>query len=266
MKRILIVVDGSANDADSLSCARNMAALTGAQLTVAHALVSNQTLVGFGEFIFAAPESDRSNRNETQARAAFDSVCGDLPGARFLTYNASCDTITAALGHAHDLIMVERLSGEDGPEASNLNAALFNTGRLVFLVPPRATNGPIGRAAIAWNGSAQTARAIKSALPLLQMAQAVVLLTGSGAGQVAVEPLLEYLAAYDLSPSVQGYDSERLTARARGRALIAAASQAGADLLVMGAFGESQAGALAGLGRATRKVVTAALIPVLLQS
>ena len=256
MKRILIVIDGSDNDADSLASAKNFTALTDAQLTVAHARVSNQSLVGFGEFVFAANETDHAKQSEVRARAAFDTVCGDLPGARFMVYDASCDTVTAAIGYAYDLIMVERLSSEDGPEASNLNAALFETGRLVLLVPPRAVNGPIDRAAIAWNGS----------LPILQIARDVVLLTGSGAGEVSVELLLEYLAAYDLAPSVQGYDSDRLTARARGRALIAAANQADADLLVMGAFGEGQAGAIAGLGRATRKIVTAAPMPVLLQS
>jgi nucleotide-binding universal stress UspA family protein len=77
---------------------------------------------------------------------------------------------------------------------------------------------------------------------------------------------LEYLAAYDLSAGVQSYNSQQLTARARGRALIAAAAQCGADLLITGAFGEGRPGVLSGLGRATRKVVTAAPMPVLLQS
>ena len=97
-------------------------------------------------------------------------------------------------------------------------------------------------------------------------AQDVVLLTSSSTGEIAVELLLEYLAVYDLAPSVQVYNSEKLTARARGRALIAAATQAGADHLIMGAFGESQSGAIAGLGRATRKVVTGAPMAVVLQS
>ena len=100
----------------------------------------------------------------------------------------------------------------------------------------------------------------------MRSAAEIVLLQGSGAGEVAVDPLLEYLAAHDLSARVQSYDSQRLTARARGRALIAAATQCGADLLVTGAFGEGRPGILSGLGRATRKVVTAAPMPVLLQS
>jgi nucleotide-binding universal stress UspA family protein len=103
-------------------------------------------------------------------------------------------------------------------------------------------------------------------LPLLQTAKDIVLLQGSGAGAIDMEPLLEYLAAYDLAARVVPYNSERLTARARGRALIAAASDVDATLLVTGAFGEGQRGVLAGLGRATRKIVTAAPFSVLLQS
>ncbi|MBT3535336.1 MAG: universal stress protein [Rhodospirillaceae bacterium] len=265
MKRILIVIDGSENDIDSLTSAKTFAAMTDARLTVAYARVPHHSIMGFGDFVFAGDDSERSAQNEAHAKAAFDQVCGDLTDARFLIYEASGETIISALGHAYDLVLVERLSSEDGPEASNLNAALFETGRPVLLIPPEAGGG-IQRIAIAWNGTAQSSRAIKSAMPLLPAAQDIVLLQGSGAGEVPVELLLEYLAAYDLSASVQGYDSQRLTARARGRALIAAATEAGANLLVTGAFGEGQPGVLSGLGRATRKIVTAAPIPVLLQS
>ena len=205
------------NDADSLASAKNLANLIGAQLTVAFARVLKQSLVGFGEFVASAGEVGRSTQNQARAKSAFDTVSGNFPDARFLIYDASCDTITTAIRYAYDLIIVERLSSDDGPEASNLNAAIFATGRLVMLIPPKAVNGPINRAAIAWNDSAQTARAIKSALPLLQIAQDVVLLTGSGTSEIAVELLLEYLAVYGLAPSVQVYNSEKLTARARGR-------------------------------------------------
>ena len=266
MRRILIVIDGSDNDAESLGSAKNLANLIGAQLTVAFSRVPNQSLFKSGEFVAPSGQIGRSTQNQARAKAAFDAVCGNFPDARFLIYDASCDTITTAIGYAYDLIMVERLSSENGPEASNFNAAIFATGRLVMLIPPKAINGPIKRAAIAWNGSAQIARTVKSALPLLQIAQDIVLLTSSSTGDVAVELLLEYLAAYDLAPSVQVYNSEKLTAHARGRALVAAATQTGADHLIMGAFGKSQSGAIAGLGRATRWIVTTAPIAVVLQS
>ena len=266
MRRILIVIDGSDNDIDSLTAAKIFAELTGAQLSVAYAQTSGRSPVGLGEIVLATSDANRSTQSQAQAQTAFDTVCGDQSNARFLVYNASCDTITTAIGHAYDLIIVERLSNENGPEASNLNAAIFDTGRLVLLIPPNAANKPVEKAAIAWNGSVQTARAIKSSLPLLKTAKKIVLLTGNGMDKVAIDLLVEYLAAYDLKPEVQTYRSDRLTARARGRALIAAANQLGTDYLITGAFGESQAGAIGGLGRATRKIVTAAPMTVLLQS
>jgi nucleotide-binding universal stress UspA family protein len=110
------------------------------------------------------------------------------------------------------------------------------------------------------------ARAIRSAIPLLTPAGRAILLIGTGAGDIRPEPLLDYLASYGIEGAVQSYDSERLTARARGRALIAAALQHGADLLVTGAFGETAAGSILGLGRATRKLATAAPMPVLMQN
>ncbi len=266
MKRIMIVVDGSANDAESLTSARNLALSSGAQLTVAHARIPHHTIMGVGEMAFVGSEGARPDEDQKRAEAAFNEVCGDLPDARFLVYEARSDAIIASLGSAHDLILVERLSAEEGPEADQLNTALFDTGRPVLLIPPMAHGVSAERIAIAWNGTTQNSRAIKSALPLMRTAKDVVLLQGSGAGAIDMAPMLEYLAAHDLAAKVVAYDSERLTARARGRALIAAACEVDATLLVTGAFGEGRRGVLAGLGRATRKIVTAAPFSVLLQS
>ena len=89
MRRILIVIDGSENDSDSLTSAKNLADLIGAQLTVAFAGVPNQSLVGFGEFVASAGGVGRSTQNQARAKAAFDAVCGNFPDARFLIYDAS---------------------------------------------------------------------------------------------------------------------------------------------------------------------------------
>ena len=266
MKRVLIVIDGSANDAESLTSARNIIELTGAQLTVAHGRMPAHTILGAGEMTFVGDNSQRSAEAGSRAEAAFAEICGDVPGARYLNFEASCDSIISALGYAYDLIMVERLSSEDGPEADNLNAALFETGRPVLLIPPRVDGASTERVAVAWNGTMQNSRAIKSALPLLQGAKDIVLLKGSGAGAVDMGPLEEYLATYDLAARVVDYDSERLTARGRGRALITSVLQLDANLLVTGAFGEGRPSVLSGLGRATRKIVTAAPFAVLLQN
>ena len=48
--------------------------------------------------------------------------------------------------------------------------------------------------------------------------------------------------------------------------MLEAARNAGADLLVMGAFGESKITAMLGLGRATEKVVMSSKVPLLVQA
>lgn len=261
MRRVLITIDGSANDRESLASAATVAGMTGAALTVVHPRAAGVRVQGFGEAAYVT-----DGDGETRARAAFDAVCGTLPSARFVTYEAEADAVVAWLGHAHDLVLVERLSREEGPEAETLNAALFDTGRPVLLLPPAPVTAAFRRPVLAWNGTPAASRAIRSALPLLAAPATPAVLIGSGSGKLSPTPLLDYLASYGIAAEVAHYASERLTARARGRALLAAAEDQGADLLIAGAYGEAAAGSVAGLGRATRKLVTAAWIPVLLQS
>jgi nucleotide-binding universal stress UspA family protein len=261
MRRILITIDGSANDRDSLASAATVAGMTGAALTVVHPRPAASRVRGFGETVHIVDDD-----SEAGARAAFDAACGALPDARFATYEAEADAVVAWLGHAHDLVLVERLSREEGPAAEALNAALFDTGRPVLLLPPAPVTAAFRRPVLAWNGTAAASRAIRSALPLLAPPAAPIVLVGSGAGRLNPALLVEYLASHGIAAEVAHYNSERLTARARGRALLAAAEDQGADLLVAGAYGEAADGSVAGLGRATRKLVTAAWVPLLLQS
>lgn len=265
MKSILILIDGSDNDADSLRSALAFAAPLGARLTVLHPRAPSTTLFAFAESVFAADSAVDAEGIEARARAAFDAVCS---GARatFQAFDGDAPHAVEAAGYAHDLIIAERLSSEEGPQAALLNAALFETGRPVLALPPIASVGPPQTVAVAWNGRAQSARALRSSIPLLQAASRTVVLLGSGLDDAPTGLLEAYLADYGVAMEVLHYDSDRLTARARGRALLKALDDAGAEMLVAGAYGESGSSDIAGLGRATQKVVTAASVPVLMQA
>jgi nucleotide-binding universal stress UspA family protein len=263
MRRILILIDGSPGNNESLRTAAMLSALTGAELSVAHASGDVGGVSGLGESLVVVSEMESG---KARAQAAFEQISAQLPNARFKPYRTKSTDLVAWLGPGHDLVLLERVSREEGPRAELLNVALFQTGRPVVLLPPRPATTSIRRPALAWNGTVQSARAIRSALPLLQPAGRAIVVIGTGAGKVRPEPMREYLASYGVATEVHVYDSEHLTARARGRALIAAAVASGADLLVTGAYGESAASSLLGLGRATRKLATAAPMPVLMQS
>jgi hypothetical protein len=60
---------------------------------------------------------------------------------------------------------------------TTVEAALFESGRPVLLVPP-SSPGSIGETiVIAWNGSTETARTVALGMPFLLKAQRVILLT-----------------------------------------------------------------------------------------
>lgn len=253
MKRMLMLIDGSDNDRTSLATAVAAAGTLGAQLTVGYAPAASDNRVV-------------TSNAERHAGEAFDDVCGDLGHAEFHAYDEGAAATLAKAGHGFDLLIIERVSHEQGPEIETLNAALFDTGRPVLLAPPRAPANFVNWAAIAWNGSPQASRAVAAALPMLAQTQGVTLLVGSREIGLSTEHISAYLAAHGIKAELGTFESAGLTARARGRALLAAVRELDADLLVTGAYGESQRNSIFGLGRATQKIATAAPIPVLLHS
>lgn len=121
--------------------------------------------------------------------------------------------------------------------------------------------------ALAWNGSAESLRAMHAALPLLHRARRVVLLDG-GERDLGIESgwnprfdVQSYLRRHAVAIEHQVIATDD---RHAGDALLDAALKAQADLLVMGAFGRPRISEWV-LGGATRKVLADATIPVFLR-
>lgn len=266
MKRLLITIDGSPNDQASLKSAMLLVRRLHAEISVVHTALPPAAYYGFAETT-APLVFDHSGESEAvadRARAAFDAVCADWPGAEWSMTGESGAEAIARLGPLADLVIMERLSREEGPSAAAFNTALFDGAGPVFITPPEPKATFATRPVIAWNGSREAARAVKSAMALLQPAGHVTVLCGDDQDPVDVDGLQKYLDAYGVTAAVEGFSAGQLTARGRARALLEATGALSADLLVMGAYGENAVGVLFGLGRATRKIVTAARIPVLL--
>jgi nucleotide-binding universal stress UspA family protein len=150
----------------------------------------------------------------------------------------------------------------DSPELGGaIETTLVASGRPLLLAP-KVVHSVGERVAVAWNDSAESARALASALPFIEAASAVHVLTAeTWRTQFEVtEDLADYL-------EWRGIVCERRSVEvgdeAVGAALLRAASEAGADLLVMGGYGRSRLRELV-LGGVTRHVLTHAQLPVLL--
>jgi nucleotide-binding universal stress UspA family protein len=153
---------------------------------------------------------------------------------------------------------------DDNDACADLVQALaFESGRPV-LVLPENDEGPfkLDRVMVAWDGGRAAARAVADALPLLQRAAQVRVVTVSRDKQLPQTATGGELATHFARNGVNATLEEiEKNGRAVGQVLEDAAS--GADLVVMGAFGHSRIRDFF-LGGATTHVLKAPKRPTLL--
>jgi nucleotide-binding universal stress UspA family protein len=142
-------------------------------------------------------------------------------------------------GRLADLIAVAQPDVDRNLGTNTLKAALFQSGRPVLMCPPKDTPPKVlGQSvAIAWNGSAEAARALAQAMSVIRHARTVTLLTnGSDAGPgTTIDDVQEYLAAHGVNAAVERFDADKSVPKA----LLATAKAVGADMLIMGAYSDS---------------------------
>lgn len=196
-------------------------------------------------------------------------VCDQPPGpsdklsASWREETGKMANVVSVRGRLADLIAIARPDPDQNLGYNTLEAALNNTGKLVMLCPPKPA-GEVGKhIAIGWNGSSQAARAVTSALNLMKAADKVTILTSSKGlrDNLGADELRKYLGWHEISADVKSFDSRD---RDVGRDLVENAKGAGADSLLMGAWGHSRQREMV-LGGATEYVTEHADIPLLMQ-
>ena len=169
-----------------------------------------------------------------------------------------------ALARLHDLTLMP-VPECNSFDRAYLQAVIFNSGRPTLLLPSgRAPLQRLDSVVVAWDGSREAARALADAMPILTLARRVHVLSvfgekGLETGGTAAD-LDRYLAAHRVNYT----RADRTLTQGTIDTLFADyAAEAGADLLVMGAYGHSRFREFV-LGGATKGMVTAPPLPVLL--
>jgi nucleotide-binding universal stress UspA family protein len=246
-----------------------------------NALTTEYAVVFGGEMGFSvSSEVDRTLEREgqerrEQARALFQSVmrrhsvpidgaAADAgPFAEWREETGRQNAVVGTLGRIFDLIVVERPAKLASLAEATLEDALFESGRPVLMAPATAPATFGETIVIAWNGSTETARTVAFAMPFIERAKRVQVLSIEHA-QVpgpSGEEMAAMLRRKGIAVTVR-----HITTRTRatpGEIFLAESKAAGADLLVKGAYTQSRLRQMI-FGGATRHIIMEADIPVLL--
>ncbi|CAN5141053.1 universal stress protein [soil metagenome] len=137
-------------------------------------------------------------------------------------------------GRLSDVIVFDSAAARGkGPLAESFQQMIADEQRPVVVARPGLKVG--GVALVAWDGGKEASRALRTALPLLQKASSVVVAGAPDASSRAfdLDRLVAFLAARGVTATTRVLDG---SGDAAGL-LLGAAREAGADVLVAGAFG-----------------------------
>lgn len=218
-------------------------------------------------------------RNEESfwfARGLFDKVAEEFAPQRDTEpgpdggFSASFFEVTGEFGHvaaergklADLMVIAAKPESGHGRYDRLLYDLLTESGRPLLIVPAGEPALSLEKVAIAWNGSAEAARAVALALDLIRAAAEAVIITVHEDGIPAAGPqdLADYLAWHGVKTRVvEGEGSGRDV----GDLLLQEAQQAGAGLLVMGAYTRGTLRRIV-FGGATKKMLASPSLPLLM--
>jgi len=222
--------------------------------------------------------NEEANTQRSRAREVFGSFCKkncisiaeQNPNSRALSASwkeVSADvvaTIASKSGY-HDAVVMARDGEFAVPSPYDIGSVVVASGRPVILTPGTWKPGSFERIAIAWKETSEAARAVAAALPLLKRAKDVLIfsVTEERAPDTAREMARNcsiYLKQHEIFSESRGLVADKEDV---GAVLFSEVMAAGADLLVLGAYGHSRLREFV-FGGFTREVLFDAPIPVLL--
>jgi nucleotide-binding universal stress UspA family protein len=279
IKTILVPVRGDGKGERVLDHALAVARRFKAHIEVVHSRPKPEDLIPFATVSLArirrelTESADKAAElEETRVKKLFEKYCRakkvpivDRPTGKGVTASwreevGPQSVVVALYGRVADLIAVPQPEGHLG--VNTLEAALLETGKLVLMAPAKAVKKLGDHVAFGWDGGIEAAKALTAALPILAAARKVTVFSApvSTDPRLSVETAVEYLRRHGIKAAAKTIN---VKATGVGDALLEGAAKTGADVLLMGAFGQSRGRELV-LGSVTRHIIDTAKMPVIL--
>ena len=183
-----------------------------------------------------------------------------------------CETLVASaadtfgrMARGFDLSIVGQAQPDNElPEELIIESALFGSGRPILIVPYIHSTGlKLDRVMVCWDGSRNAARAIADAMPFMEQAQTIDVVTVDSRerrNEMIGADIAQHLARHglkvDLKPIVAPDTDVAST-------ILSYAADSSTDLIVMGGYGHSRLREFI-LGGATRGMLGAMTVPTLM--
>lgn len=194
----------------------------------------------------------------TQRGVAHDQIVGSCPTSQLAA-------IVTEHARMHDVTMIP--IGEQALQQYVAESVIFGSGRPTIVFPEaskRSNSFSLDNVGVAWDFSRPAARAVADALPILQRAKTIRVVTITQEKIIDTRhsgaDLAKYLARHGIEVILE---EEAAAGRPIGRAIEEYATARDLDLLVMGAYGHSRMRDFI-LGGATKTIVANPPLPVLL--
>lgn len=282
-KTILVPIRGDGRGESVLDHACALGRPFNAHIRAVHCRLRAKDLMPFGVSVpaFVRDQINESageiaDAEEEKIRGLFDAYVKDRGIAVCDTRPPTHDTLTISwsemTGKQADIVGVQgRLASVVAvakPDhvanlgQNTLEAALMSTGRPVLLCPPKPVAALGRNVAIAWNGSTEASRAIAACGSIIAGAEKVTVLTADDADNMdlTADDLILHLKDHEIDAVSASVKSKESTL---GEGLLNAAKAAGADVMIMGAYGQSRGRAMV-MGGVTQWMIDNTDLPMLL--
>lgn len=277
IKDILLHLDATPASRARLDFAAELAVRHSAHLFGLHVVDIALPLAAAGDFgggaalleLFAQLQADAQAAAKPVAAGFHDTLRRTGLSGEWRLVEGSLPGQLALQGRYVDLVVMGQAdpTSPDPAVRAGIEAALFETGRPVLLLPHAATPRRPGRhALLAWNARREAARALHDALPLLAAMEEVTVLTvtpdeaANDRDARSGADVATHLVRHGLRAGARSVAAGGL---AVSEVLLNEAADVGADLLVMGAYGHSRLREFV-LGGVTRTLLRQMTLPILM--
>lgn len=285
LKTVLAPVLGNDADTAILNAARAIAEPHGAHIFVVHIHREPRDVlipqVGMGmsaAMIEGLVEQAENSANEARAaslaafdrwREANDLVVVEKPAdtkgisISFETLVGEPAGLVARRGRMVDVIcVVAPADRESTDDMAVAEAAMLQSGKATLVVPQGVTMSKISGVTVGWNASKEAASAVAHAMPLLETADKVLVMSGidDDLTEEHLGTFVDSLLWHGVKAQAKSFDASSGSISGR---LQAEAREADTHLLVLGAYSHSRLRESI-FGGVTDDILTAARIPVLM--